>query len=115
MDANPQLARWRHLIESELQACATPLSWAELVQMDVRVYERNASVLVTRDSVIGGHLARSMLVAAGTLAEVVSMVTEMEADAAAYGIHKILFVGRRGWLQVLSAYREIAVIGERTV
>ena len=115
MDAHPQLARWRHLIEGELQACATPLSWADLQSMDVRVYERDASVLVTHDSVIGGNMARTVLVAAGALAEVQSMVAEMEADTAAYGIHKIWFVGRRGWLQVFPAYREIAVIGERTV
>lgn len=113
MDNHAQLARWRHLIEPELLASASPLSWAELLDMPVKVLERSASVMVTHDSVVGGELVQTVLVACGELQEVRDMVPEMENLARIKGIGKVIFVGRRGWLRIFTDYREIAVLGQK--
>lgn len=115
MDTTAQLAKWRHLIESELLECATPLTWADLQAMTCTVYERSASVMVTTSPFIGGEKVINILVVCGELEEARSMVQEMEACASQDGIRRIMFIGRRGWLRAFPAYREIAVIGERVV
>lgn len=113
MDTHALLEKWRYLIEPELADCATPLAWADLLRMPVQVIERDASVLVTHDTVLGGMWVRTILVVCGVLTEVRGMVDEMEAIARASGITKIMFVGRRGWLRAFPGYREIAVLGAK--
>jgi hypothetical protein len=113
MDTHALLEKWRYLIEPELVGCATPLAWADLLRMPVQVIERDASVMVTHDTVLGGILTRTIVVVCGVMPEVREMVEEMEAMAVASGITKVMFIGRRGWLRAFPGYREIAVLGAK--
>lgn len=115
MDTSALLSKWRHLIEPELLRCATPLRWVDLELLTVGVLEREHSVLVTKDSSIGGEPVRTVLVAAGRMDEIPSLVQELEEGAKRDGLKKIMFVGRRGWLHIFPGYREIAVIGAKVI
>lgn len=107
------LEKWRYLIEPELAASATPLAWVDLLRMPVQVLERDASVMVTHDTVLAGIKVRTILVVCGVMLEVSELVEEMEAIARASGIAKVMFIGRRGWLRAFPGYREIAVLGAK--
>ena len=113
MDTHALLEKWRYLIEPELADCATPLAWADLLRMPVQVIERDVSVLVTHDVVLGGAWVRTILVVCGVMAEVRELIEEMDAVARASGISKVMYVGRRGWLRALPGFREIAVLGQK--
>ncbi len=108
-----QLERWRHLIEPETSGGITPVCWDTVLSMPLLVVEGDKSVLVLRDCVIGGHLSRSIWVAAGVLDEVMELVRKSEAKAKDDGIKYMVYLGRRGWLRAANGYEELAVIGRK--
>lgn len=111
MNTEALLTKWRHLIEPETSGGLTPLPWEKVLKSDCRVHESRNSVLVTRDSILGGRMVRSIWVAAGNLTEVLDLVDQVEREARRDGIKAIVFMGRRGWIRAAKGYSSLQTVG----
>ena len=104
------LEKWRHLIEPVIAQSATPMPWEGVLKSRLQIYEGCNSVLVCKTS------ARviTVWVAAGELQEVLTLFSSIERMAAASGIRRIDYLGRRGWVRS-AGFREISVFGTKEI
>jgi hypothetical protein len=103
------LTRWRSLIEPVVAGSANPVSWERLMSMPVEVIEGARSVLVTLDTESGGLPMVLIWVAAGDLKEVLHLERCLTETAKARGARLMGFLGRRGWMRKVPAYREHSI------
>ena len=105
-DTKHKLNKWRHLIEPVISQDSPPVSWAELQNTPVDVYESENSVLL----VCMSKRTAFIWVAAGVLGEVLSLFEQVKADAKQAGCKQISYVGRAGWLRT-AGFKKLASYG----
>jgi hypothetical protein len=105
-DTALKLNRWRHLIEPVISQDSPPVSWAELQNTPVDLYESENSVLL----VLMSERAAFIWVAAGVLDEILSLFEQVKVDAKQAGCKQVSYVGRAGWLRS-AGFKKLASYG----
>ncbi len=109
-DTQHKLNKWRHLIEPVISQDSPPVSWAELQNTPVDVYESENSVLL----VCMSKRTAFIWVAAGVLAEVLSLFEQVKAHAMQAGCKQVSFVGRAGWVRA-AGFKFCATFGAEEI
>lgn len=86
------------------------MQWDAVQKIPVHVYEDKSSVLVMRLFESNAFI----WVAAGELAEVLSLFKEAITDARIAGCKSISYLGRSGWMRV-AGFKQCAVFGTKEI